>query len=224
MRIYSLRYEVYCIECGYLPPESFKDGLESDEYDAHAAHFTAHNFEDDVVGTLRIVQPADSQCFPFERHCKTIFTDIAAPAREQCGEISRLVVRKSYRRRIGDSISGVAQEFVAEPAHDDAQGSGLERRSSSPQILLGLYREAYLYSLRTGIRYWYAAMERPLARVLARLDFVFTPIGVETDYYGPVTPYMADLRELEERVGAANPRLLAWLRGTAPGRRKSAPR
>jgi hypothetical protein len=42
---------------------------------------------------------------------------------------------------------------------------------------------------------------------------VFTPIGMETDYYGPVTPYIADLRELEVRVGKSNPELLEWMRG-----------
>ena len=216
-QIYALRYEVYCLECGFLPPEQFRNGLESDDYDAHSVHFTAHNLGNEVVGSLRLVQPADLQVFPFEHHCKTLFKDIRLPSRSECGEISRLVVRKNYRRRSGDSLAGVSEAFLADPSpHAIQQGVGLERRSNSPQILLGLYREAYRYSLNAGIRYWYAAMEKPLARALARFEFVFTPIGVETDYYGPVTPYIADLRELEIRVGAANPELMAWMRGNAP--------
>lgn len=69
----------------------------------------------------------------------------------------------------------------------------------------------YQHSVRAGIRYWYAAMERPLARVLERMGFPFEQVGPETDYFGPVTPYMADLRRLEVLVGGRNPALLAWM-------------
>ena len=48
-------------------------------------------------------------------------------------------------------------------------------------------------------------MEKPLARSLSRMGFDFNPIGPETDYYGPVTPFMADLEEI-----LANLLLLAW--------------
>lgn len=211
-QIFALRYEVYCLECGFLAPDAFKDGLESDEYDAHAVHFTAQNFANELVGSVRLVQPVVSQGFPLERHCRALFENVVRPPREQCAEVSRLVVRKTYRRRSGDTLAGVSAEF-ATTTQIPAVGAQAERRNSSPQILLGLYREMYRYSLVNGIRYWYAAMERPLARALARFEFVFTPIGLEVDYYGPVTPYVADLRELERRVGAANPQLMAWLRG-----------
>jgi len=212
-QIFALRYEVYCLECGFLPPEQFQCGLESDEYDSAAAHFVARNFESDVVGTVRIVQPTVSQRFPFEQHCNALFQDAVLPGREECGEISRLVVRKNYRRRNGDALAGVIDR--AEARRLERRNASEDRRSSSPQILLGLYREIYHYSLQAGIRYWYAAMERSLARALARFEFVFTPIGMETDYYGPVTPYLADLRELENRLRKHNPELLAWFCGGA---------
>lgn len=216
-QIFALRYEIYCLECGFLAPDAFKDGLESDEYDAHAAHFTAQNLIDELVGSVRLVQPAPSQCFPFEQHCRALFDNVPLPPREQCAEVSRLVVRKNYRRRSGDSLAGVSAEFTTgSNAPSLTVGAPAERRSASPQILLGLYREMYRYSLENGIRYWYAAMERSLARALARFEFVFAPIGLEVDYYGPVTPYVADLRELERRVGAANPGLMTWLRGDSP--------
>ncbi len=207
-QVFELRYEVYCLECGFLPPEQFQSGLESDEYDTGAAHFVARNLENDVVGTLRVVQPTASQNFPFEHHCKALFQDVVLPRREECGEISRLVVRKNYRRRTGDALVGVIDR--AEARRLARRSESEDRRSSGPQILLGLYREIYHYSLQVGIRYWYAAMERSLARALARFEFVFSPIGIETDYYGPVTPYLADLRELENRLRKHNPELLAW--------------
>ena len=61
-----------------------------------------------------------------------------------------------------------------------------------------------------GIRYWYAAMEQPLARSLQMMNFSFQRIGREVDYFGPVSPYFADLRVLEERLQQRNPGLLAW--------------
>lgn len=215
-QILALRYEVYCLECGYLSPEQFQGGLESDEYDACSAHFTAYNLGNDVVGTLRLVQPGAHLKFPFELHCK-VSEGAKLPPPEECGEISRLVVRKNYRRRAGDSLSGVSREFLSDPApdvmHAEAEAG---RRNNTPQILLGLYRAAYRYSLDAGVRYWYAAMEKSLAGTLARFGFLFAPVGPETDYYGPVTPYIADLRELEECIGSSNPELLAWFRGEMP--------
>lgn len=212
-RILALRYEVYCLECGFIPPGQCRDKLESDEFDAHSVHFSAHNLRDEVVGSLRLVRPVASQGFPFERHCKALYGDIALPRLEECGEVSRLVVRREYRRRTGDFLAGIA-ECVDRRHRSPVQSA--DRRSSGPRILLGLYREIYQYSVQAGIRYWYAAMERSLARALARYEFVFTPIGLESDYYGRVTPYMADLREIEARVGALNPALMDWLRENLP--------
>ena len=211
--LYALRYKVYCLECGFLDPETFENELESDEFDANAVHFTAHNLNDELVGSVRLVLSGIEQRFPFEDHCSELFHDVFLPPRVESAEISRLVVRESYRRRVGDTLAGVPKEFMVSGGFrlDEARPAG-ERRRSSPQILLGMYREMYQYSVQSNIRYWYAAMERSLARALSRLQFVFKPIGMQTDYYGPVTPYLADLRELERRLEENNPELLAWFR------------
>lgn len=185
-QVFALRYTVYCQERGYLPSDRYPDNLESDGYDADSVHFSAYGGSADLVGALRLVRSAGTEGFPFERYCKTRFADFVAPRASECAEVSRLVVRRDYRN---DS-----HESWRSPSH----------------ILLGLYRELYRYSIGSGIRYWYAAMEKPLARALARYEFVFSPIGVESDYFGRVTPYMADLRELEDRLCNLNPELLSW--------------
>ena len=211
--LFALRYQVYCLECGFLDPKNYSDELETDEYDPNSVHFTAYNLENQLVGSLRLVLPGIDQRFPFQEHCKELFDDVFMPPPLESGEVSRLVVRESYRRRLGDTRAGVSQDFLIGSAyrmHDERPK--WERRSSSPQILMGLYREMYQYSVETNVRYWYAAMEKSLVRALARLHFVFRPIGMETNYYGPVTPYVADLHELEQRLGANNPELLAWFR------------
>ena len=92
------------------------------------------------------------------------------------------------------------------PAEDDF----VERVRRRPQILLSLYRQMYQHSLQSGIRYWYAAMERGLAGALEQMGFPFRRIGPVSDYFGPVSPYLADLRELEHSLQASMPELLGW--------------
>jgi N-acyl amino acid synthase of PEP-CTERM/exosortase system len=209
--LFSLRFKVYCLECGFLDPKEYADELETDEFDNRSVHFTAHNLENELVGSVRLVLPAFEERFPFEDHCLELFADGFRPPRQQSGEVSRLVVKQNYRRRVGDTAAGVAKEFLISNnfrvGEDRPPG---ERRSKSPQILLGLYRGMYQFSVETNIRYWYAAMERSLARALDRLQFTFHPIGRETNYYGPVTPYLADLRDLERKLAERNPDLLEW--------------
>ncbi|MES2831365.1 MAG: PEP-CTERM/exosortase system-associated acyltransferase [Pseudomonadota bacterium] len=211
--IFQLRYEIYCIERGFLPAENFSNGLETDAYDDCSTHFAGYNMENVIVGSVRLVQPPLSQVFPFEEHCP-VFDTFTFPPREQTGEISRLVVRKSYRRRRGDSPHGVSQEFMQSPngavVPQAAKNNGKRRKGDSPRLLLGMYREMYRHSKATGIRYWYAAMERSLASSLRKMGFTFVPIGPTTDYYGPVTPFIVDLEELNETLRRENRLLAAW--------------
>ena len=157
-----------------------------------------------MAGYVRLVSADALGRFPFQNHCATLFDDAALPAPGEAGEISRLMVHPQYRRRRGDTLAGVTVLQEASPQ--------VERRNDSPQIMLCMFRQMYQHSLAAGTRYWYAAMERPLARALVRLGFAFEPIGPETDYYGPVAPYLADLRQLELKVGEAKPDLLNWMR------------
>jgi N-acyl amino acid synthase of PEP-CTERM/exosortase system len=210
--IFRLRYEVYCLERHYLEPEEFQECLETDEYDDCSIHFAAYTLDDTIVGTVRLVQPLLHQDYPFASHCQT-FPDFVAPARESAAEISRLVVRKTYRRRRGDSMEGISQDFLEKGSPGSIKPHSSvrrDKRGNSPILLLGMYREMYRYSRQNGIRYWYAAMERSLARSLEKMGFRFVPIGPQVDYYGPVTPHMADLDELLERLRSENKFLAAW--------------
>ncbi len=212
--IAKLRYEVYCSECQYLEASEYQDGLETDHLESRSVHIAAQNMEDQVVGTVRLVLATGDEEFPFQDHC-SIYPDFKFPPKEECGEISRLIVKKSMRRRPGDSLQGVSKEFQEKGGAGSITPqtktiTGKNRRSSSPQIMLGMYREMYRYSRENGVRYWFAAMEKGLAGLLGRMGFHFIPVGPETDYYGPVTTYVADLRELEETLFTANKFMLRW--------------
>lgn len=201
---FKLRFEVYCQECGFLPAADYPGGRERDGYDAQSAHFCSFNLAGELVGYVRLVRAGAAQTFPFQNNCQLASPTAARPNAADSAEISRLMVRHDYRRRRHDILSGVSVQ-------PDAATPGHEKRRDTPQILLSLYRQMYVYSLQHGIRHWYAAMEPALARVLTRMDFAFVQVGPQADYYGPVAPYLADLRELESRLGGSNPALMSWL-------------
>lgn len=205
LAVQELRYQVYCEECRFLKPDDYPSQRESDEHDAYSSHFVALNREQTVAGYVRLVPPDAIQTFPFQNHCVSLLEGAVLPPASCSAEVSRLMVHKNYRRRHGERPpSGVVLDEKNIGAH--------EMRNPSPQILLCLYRAMYAYSLRNGIRYWYAAMERSLARILKRMNFGFQQIGPATDYYGPVAPYVADLRFLEYQLSHSNPDLLRWMR------------
>lgn len=206
----ELRFKVYCEECHFLACDDFPNGREFDEFDKFSVHFCAFNLSHELVGYARLVLPDGAGKFPFERYCNTYANGITLPAASSSAEISRMIVRADYRRRRGDNISGATNT-------EDVERGLAERRSNSPQILLSLYKRMYLYSIDHGIQNWYAAMERPVARALARIGaFTFHDIGPEQDYFGPVAPYIANLDDIATSVTSRNIDMLNWLRRPVP--------
>lgn len=203
-RAFELRFQVYCLERGFLPAQDYPDGVEVDEFDAQAAHFFAFNLHRDLVGYVRLVRPEHGSSFPIEHHCTLSRGCDGLPDPRLAAEVSRLMVRSDYRRSRGDRLAEVT-------AAQNSRAFAGDRRHETPQILLNLYRQMYGYCREHGVRYLYAAMERPLARSLLRMKFPFRCMGPETDYYGPVAPYLADLREVEAKLAEQRPALLAWM-------------
>lgn len=204
---YRLRFEVYCVDCGFLDAAQYPQPRETDIYDAESTHAFAYNRDNELVGYVRLVHFSAERRFPWQLHCRELRAGVELPAGELCAEVSRLMVRRDYRRRKTDLVAGV-DTAITGLGSDDVGA----RRRHSPQIMLSMYRRLYQHSRQAGIRYWYAAMERPLARALHVMGFHFDQIGAEADYFGPVAPYLADLHAIEQTLASANPALLAWLR------------
>jgi N-acyl amino acid synthase of PEP-CTERM/exosortase system len=210
---FEFRFQVYCPECRFLearddPDSRDPDSRETDACDEDAAHFYSGNPRRELVGYVRLVRPDPNERFPWEEHCADPVNGVPIPARVQSAEISRLMLRTDHQRRRTDAVALSTFES------DGAVGPG-ERRSGSPRVLLDLYRQMYRYSLESDIRCGYAAMEGRLAKLLQRLNFGFLQIGMETDHFGPLAPYLTDLREVESRLDATNPALLAWMQKPA---------
>lgn len=218
----ALRYQVYCEEFEYLPASDYPLRQESDADDAGAAHF--HVFEPQATGRLglglgtadwggyvsgelagyvRLVRPDARGLLPVQRRCHLRLDSGSLPDPAACAEVSRLIIAPAFRR---PRRHGPAR---LQAAHKGAAGGGSQTLATD--ILLQLFRQMVNYSRSHGIRYWFAAMERPLARSLAQMGFPFQAAGPEGDFFGRVTPYLADLHELQHRVATRQPRLAQWL-------------
>jgi len=205
--VFALRYQVYCLDRKFLPAERYPNGLERDEFDQFSSHFCAVDKNARAVGAVRLVCPPAGRAFPFQQKFGDL-ADVDLPPNALAAEVSRLVVDRNYHRRAGDLPEGVPlRASNAEPLPGRR-----ERRANKPEIVLGLYRAMYQHSRRRKIRYWYAAMERSLARALMRYHFQFHRIGPDADYFGPVALYLASLDDLERGVEEASPSLLRWFR------------
>lgn len=184
-KAHELRFQVYCLEQGFLDAIDYPDCRESDEHDGQSHHFASWDAKGEVAGYVRLVRPDPIVGFPFQNHCQTFESGTHGLPAHQSVEISRLMVCAHYRRQ----------------------------PDRSPEILCHLFQQMYASSVSQGVRYWYAAMERSLVRVLQRmLGIEFRQIGPVTDYYGPVAPYLIDLREVEGRVRQRRPELLQTIR------------
>lgn len=94
--IFRLRYQVYCIEKGYLP-NNYPDGIEKDEYDDYSTHFVAIDgqyYKNKIVGYFRAILKRPDFILPIEKHFN-LFTITPDPAKTV--EHSRLIVSKEYR-------------------------------------------------------------------------------------------------------------------------------
>lgn len=194
---YGLRYQVYCLERGFLQACNYPDGLESDEFDAHSLHFGVCNAAGELVATARLVQ-AGQAGFPMQRHC-VLFDEIERDiSGKRVVEISRLSVSRNYRRRKDDGFYGPGDP-PGSTSRQAPNAEDQERRSGENPVFY-LYKSIYQASKRTGITHWLAAMEKALQRLLLMYGFPFRPIGPEVDYFGPVTPYMMALADFDRTI------------------------
>lgn len=205
--VFELRYQVYCLERGFLKASDYPEGIEKDDFDSTSDHFCEFDDYDRVAGYARLVRHNSDLLFPFQQHCDTLLDDVTLPPPEYSAEVSRLIIRSDHRRQ------RTARGALVAMASDEARPAceRASRAAASPLTLPKLYRQMVVFSLNKGIKYWYAAMERTLARSLLLMNYPFKQITAQVDYYGPVATYMLDMHELQRRLSNRNPSHLEWL-------------
>jgi N-acyl amino acid synthase of PEP-CTERM/exosortase system len=220
---YRIRYRVYCEERHFLDPAPYAEGLEQDQFDPNSVHLLGrHRFLGTPAATARLVR-ASPLGFPIQRHCRfdrdhDHLSEPGGPGCEGYAEISRVAISKLFRQRIDDDpIWGGPPRARAMQGAGGAPPPVVNPEEAGSEILAGLNKCIYHQSKKLGVTHWLVAMERGLYVMLKRIGYLYRPIGPTVDYYGPVTPYIALVEDIERSLCIKHPRAFAyWMDGLEP--------
>ncbi|WP_077338932.1 PEP-CTERM/exosortase system-associated acyltransferase [Pseudocolwellia agarivorans] len=182
---FRIRYGVYSRELGWEPENELE--LETDECDDYSYHcLLEHRRTNVYAGCVRLVIPPVSNPtlpLPFEANClhsaRTDIVDSTTFARGSFGEISRLAVLETFRRRAKEkSVPFVLQDINPETVYTE------EERRNFPNIAMGLYLAAVALADICRHRGMFVMMEPRLNKRLQRFGLPFEQVGDEIDYHG----------------------------------------
>lgn len=187
---YRIRHSVYCEDLQFEFSRS--DGFETDEYDAHSLHLLIYSVRNDAfIGCTRVVRPSldnDDKRLPFEKICDlTLDRSIIDPARlpaDKIGEVSRLAVIATFRRRKGE------KNYPINIAEEDFSAGPMVR---FPYIPLGLYIGTIELARIHDIRVLFMLTEERLASHFSRLGARMEPIGAPIEHRGLRFPSMIEV-------------------------------
>lgn len=204
----KLRYQIYVDEFGFEKKDDHHGGLERDEYENNSIHFACLNENDAVVGTIRLVLSSEKG-FPLEKPCEITLKNRPDP--KFATEVSRLTVSKDLRRRKEDGFYGV--ESYLKKKHggvlpNDGTIPKAMKGRKNPILLLGLCQVMYQESKRRGLTHWYMITEDKLFFALSKYGFLFEPIGEKIWYHGWRTPYIGELKRIEDNFLIKAPEIL----------------
>ena len=198
--VYRIRHQVYCEELGF--EKQRKNHLEFDEHDLHSIHcLLYHSPSQSYAGCIRLILCKDANpesAFPFESICANPYLgkydELNSQPRTCHGEISRLAITSSFRRRRGESSQpdGSGTEGVDTTQSDD--------RRYFPSVGLGLYLAITAMGLKLGLDGVFAMMEPRLARQLRRFGFFFTQVGEATEHRGLRAPFFISRKALFDNL------------------------
>jgi N-acyl amino acid synthase of PEP-CTERM/exosortase system len=182
---FKIRYRVYSQELGWEPENESK--METDECDEYSFHcLLRHRRTGVFAGCVRLVIPPvenpDLQ-LPFESNClqsaRTEVIDSTKLERGCFGEISRLAVLSSFRRREREKNT----PFIINNVNPATVYSEDERRNF-PNIAVGLYLSAVALADICNHSGMFVMMEPRLNKRLTRFGLPFVQVGDEMDYHG----------------------------------------
>jgi len=184
---FRLRYQVYCLERGFLVGQN---GVERDEYDGHAGHAVVRwKQTGEVVGAVRLVLPkfpAGGDDFPIQHVCDP--SVLRGLPRTTTGELSRFSLAKLQTKH----VRGVSAE-------------------SSSLLRLALLRGALWLSAEAGLTHWLAVMRPALLRLFRTSGLHFVPLGPLVEYHGLRQPAVAELAPTLARMAGEQPAVWNYL-------------
>jgi N-acyl amino acid synthase of PEP-CTERM/exosortase system len=189
--VFSLRYQVYCIENQFEDATQYPDGREMDVYDPRSRHVAMiHRRSGDVVATTRLIIARQLRAapLPIERViCPEAMFELKRYPASQVAEISRYAISKNLRRRKGETE-------IADIGWNSAET--VDSRRYMPHLTLGLMRGILTLSVAADVRFLCACVKPALRRLLQQFGLEFRPIGSLVEYHGIRQPCIADRDEL----------------------------
>ena len=186
--VYRLRYDVYCEEFGFENPNNFPARCEVDDYDSFSHHAALiHRASSRIVGCIRLIPKikGDATCLPVFRYCYQAFDPHALALGELAsatsGEISRLSVARSFRRR-AEELSHRFPTYTGLRCDDD-------KRRNFPIIPMSLMCMVIRMAELNEIETLYAMMEPRLYKILSEIGFAFGLMGSFIEYHGRRGPF-----------------------------------
>ncbi len=150
LKIFQFRYEVFCLEKRFFDKKDFTNLCETDEYDKIASHFAAVDDHGEIAGYLRLVHSVDAD-LPIEKLAPDQVKYCLDDFKPTLSEISRLAIKKKYRKHFDESCS--------------------------THIQIGLYKIVYQASKDLGLTHLCSIMEKPLFNSLTEFSINFKRIG-----------------------------------------------
>lgn len=204
-----LRFQVLCYECGFISDQDFPQKKELDEYDEHCcAHFGVFA-DNELIGYSRLIL-AGQKTLPILTKCPDVKQVIKGIPVKNIAEVSRLIISKKFRKRIGDGLYCETESYKSGHGKNESQ---MNRRILP--MVLGLYKAMYIYSKFNNIRYFLALMEPFLPRLLKNTG-EFQVISEPVELWGTVYPYILDLRQAEEKMNSNDPEFLEYFISELP--------
>lgn len=197
---FKIRYGVYSSELGWEPEN--EQEMESDECDDYAYHcLLEHRRTGVFAGCIRLIIPpteTPNKPLPFESclHSarKEVFDTSTLP-RGSFGEISRLAVLASFRRREKEkNVPYVLNNINPETVYSE------EERRNFPNIAMGLYLGGIALASLCQHQGMVVMMEPRLNRRLKRFGLPFQQIGDETDYHGQRAMFYLDANDFHKNL------------------------
>jgi N-acyl amino acid synthase of PEP-CTERM/exosortase system len=179
---HRLRYQVYCVERGFLPAHEYPDQLERDDFDTHSVHVGVVDSYGELAATARLVLP-NRGVLPLFQHCALFPTEgTVNDESNMVVEVSRVSVSRGYdRRRLW--ANGPDNRWL---------------RTAEP--FLTLLKAVVCSARHVGATHLIGATDAALHRRLVRLGFPYRVAGPTVDYYGPVAPHLMSLAELDDVI------------------------
>jgi N-acyl amino acid synthase of PEP-CTERM/exosortase system len=199
--VYKIRYDVYAAELKY--EKNCPKDCEKDKFDDYSNHILVkHKSSGMYAGCVRLVSPPQSDknlSLPFEEFCLSSvdsdkIQELNKFDRSTMGELSRLAVTSTFRRRKGELVNpqGINMDNFSKDISK-------EEMRFFPFIAVALYMACGSIALAQGVKYVFAMMEPRLAKHLSRFGIQFTQFGNTMEYHGQRALFLIDEATLLEK-------------------------